>query len=103
MDGEIKELIKHHDGCKRLTEMEGVGPISAVLLYASLGTGEAFKNGREFASFLGLVPRQSSSGGKQKLLGISKRGDKYIRTMLIHGARVAVAQTDRINRHSPER
>ena len=57
MDDEIKTLIKEHDGCQRLTQMEGVGPISAILLYASLGTGETFKNGREFSSYIGLTPK----------------------------------------------
>ena len=99
----VEDIHKNHPIAQRLTTIPGVGPMAATAIIASVADPTIFKNGREFASFLGLVPRQSSSGGKQKLLGISKRGDKYIRTMLIHGARVAVAQTDRINRHSPER
>lgn len=91
MDSEIKELIKHHDGCKRLTEMEGVGPISAVLLYASLGTGEAFKNGREFSAYIGLTPKQFSSGGKTNIIGISKYvANRRLRAVLITGARAYV-------------
>jgi len=73
MNVEIKELVKQHPGCCRLTALEGVGPISAVLLYASLGTGEAFSGSREFAAYLGLTPRQLSSGGKTNIVGLSKK------------------------------
>jgi len=88
MDAEVKALVKQHPGCRRLTALEGVGPISAVLLYASLGTGEAFSGGREFAAYLGLTPRQLSSGGKTNIVGLSKKiGNRQLRSVLIQGAR----------------
>jgi transposase len=75
---------------QRLGEVPGIGPITATALLASLGDGKAFASARQVAAWLGLVPRQDSSGGKPKLLGISKRGDVYLRTLLIHGARAVV-------------
>ncbi len=91
MNVEIKELVKQHPGCSRLTALEGVGPISAVLLYASLGTGEAFSGSREFAAYLGLTPRQLSSGGKTNIVGLSKKiGNCRLRSVLIQGARAYV-------------
>ena len=87
MNVEVKELVKQHPDCKRLTALEGVGPISAVLLYASLGTGEAFSGSREFAAYLGLTPRQFSSGGKTNIVGLSKKiGNCRLRSVLIQGA-----------------
>lgn len=91
MNVEIKTLVKQHPGCSRLTALEGVGPISAVLLYASLGTGEAFSGSREFAAYLGLTPRQLSSGGKTNIVGLSKKiGNCRLRSVLIQGARAYV-------------
>ena len=91
MNVEIKELVKQHPDCNRLTALEGVGPISAVLLYASLGTGEAFSGSREFAAYLGLTPRQFSSGGKTNIVGLSKKiGNCRLRSVLIQGARAYV-------------
>jgi len=91
MNVEVKELVKQHPDCKRLTALEGVGPISAVLLYASLGTGEAFSGSREFAAYLGLTPRQFSSGGKTNIVGLSKKiGNCRLRSVLIQGARAYV-------------
>ena len=91
MNVEVKELVKRHPDCKRLTALEGVGPISAVLLYASLGTGEAFSGSREFAAYLGLTPRQFSSGGKTNIVGLSKKiGNCRLRSVLIQGARAYV-------------
>ena len=88
---EIETLVQQHPGCRRLMELEGVGPISAVLLYATLGTGEAFANGRQFSAYLGLTPKQFSSGGKVNLVGISKRvANKRLRAVLIQGARAYV-------------
>jgi len=69
---QIEGLVKANEPCRRLLEIEGVGPISAVLLYATLGSGEAFCNGREFSAYLGLTPKQYSSGGKANLIGISR-------------------------------
>ena len=91
MDHQIAALIKQNPACNELTKLEGVGPISAVLLFASLGTGEAFKNGREYSAYLGLTPKQYSSGGKTQLVGISKRiANKRLRAILIQGARAYV-------------
>lgn len=88
MDKQVKTLVRQHSACKRLTALEGVGPISAVLLYASLGTGEAFSGSREFAAYLGLTPRQLSSGGKTNIVGLSKKiGNCRLRSVLIQGAR----------------
>ncbi|MDH3469618.1 MAG: IS110 family transposase [Gammaproteobacteria bacterium] len=88
MDKQVKALVKQHPACKRLPALEGVGPISAVLLYASLGTGEAFSGSREFAVYLGLTPRQLSSGGKTNIVGLSKKiGNSRLRSVLILGAR----------------
>jgi len=85
--------------CQRLREIPGVGPLIASAVMASIGNGTAFHKGREFAAWLGLIPRQSSTGGKVKLLGISKRGNRYLRTMFIHGARSLVLRVNR--EHSP--
>jgi len=86
----IELLFKENEVCKRLEKIPGIGELGATILASVLGNGSAFKNGRHFAAFLGLVPRQHSSGGKAKLLGISKGGDTYIRTLLIHGARAVL-------------
>lgn len=94
VDARIARLFKADPVCRRLTDVEGVGPITATALVAA-GDAKSFKNGRQMAAWLGLVPRQHSSGGKQTLLGISKRGDTYLRTLLIHGARAAVAAAKR--------
>lgn len=95
---ELEELIKQwhrqNEASCKLAEIPGIGPITASALAASVGDAKTFKNGRQLAAWLGLVPRQHSTGGKSTLLGISKRGDCYLRTLLIHGARsvVRVAQ-----------
>ena len=85
---QIKVLVKSNDACKRLLDIEGIGPIGAVLLFATLGSGEAFHNGREFSAYIGLTPKQYSSGGKTNLVGISRRvANKRLRSVLIQGAR----------------
>jgi transposase len=76
--------------CKEIMEIEGIGPITASAAVATIGDASVFKNGREVAAWLGLVPKQHSSGDKTRLLGISKRGDRYLRTLLIHGGRSVV-------------
>jgi transposase len=81
--------------CQRLREIPGVGPLIASAVVASVGNGAAFHKGREFAAWLGLIPKQFSTGGKSKLLGISKRGNRYLRTMFIHGARSLVLRANR--------
>jgi transposase len=89
-DEQIEKLFKENETCKRLEKIPGVGKLGATILAAVLGNGTAFKNGRHFAAFLGLVPKEHSSGGTTRLLGISKGGDTYIRTLLIHGARAVL-------------
>lgn len=79
----------------RLADIRGVGLLSATALASALGDGKAFRNGREFAAYLGLVPRQASTGGRERLLGISKRGDRYLRTLLVHGARAQLRHVRR--------
>src|SRR5207237_211685 len=88
-DQAIHQLFKAHEVAQKLAQIEGVGPIIATAILA-LGDLSVFKNGRHFAALLGLVPRESSSGNKQRLLGISKRGNPYLRRLLIHGARSAL-------------
>jgi transposase len=81
---------KENNACQKLMNIPGVGILSATAAVATIGDAKTFKSGREFAAFLGLVPRQSGTGGRVKLLGISKRGDVYLRTLLIHGARSVI-------------
>ena len=76
--------------CQRLMTIPGIGPLSATALVAAISDASAFKNGRQCAAWLGLVPRQHSTGGKERLLGISKRGDNSLRKLLIHGARATL-------------
>ena len=89
-DHKLKQLFKTNKNCQRIANIEGIGPIVATAILSRLVNPRQFKNGRHFSAFLGLVPGHVSSGGKRQLLGISKRGDVYVRTMLIHGARSAV-------------
>lgn len=81
---------KEDAASKKLMQIPGVGLLTATAAVATIGDAKAFKSGREFAAFVGLVPRQSGTGGRVKLLGISKRGDVYLRTLLIHGARAVI-------------
>lgn len=92
---EIETLSNTDPACRRLRQIPGIGPLAATAVVAAIGNGAAFHKGREFAAWLGLVPRQCSTGGKTKLLGISKRGNPYLRKMLIHGARAAVLRLKR--------
>ena len=88
-----KEIIAWHrssDLSRKLEKIPGIGPLAASALVASIADARSFENGRQVSAWLGLVPRQSSSGGKATLLGMSKRGDAYLRTLLIHGARSAI-------------
>lgn len=89
-DQAIKRLAQEHEGAKRLQQLRGIGPITATALIAAIGDGRQFARGRDAAAWCGLVPGQHSSGGKSKLLGISKRGDTYLRTLMIHGARAVL-------------
>src|ERR1043166_5280433 len=83
----MQHVFTENAQCQKLAHVEGIGPVIATALVAAVGTATEFANGRHLAAWLGLVPRQCSSGGKERLLGISKRGDGYLRTLLIHGAR----------------
>ena len=89
-DRKLQNIFNFNDDCKRIGKIDGVGVITATALVAAVGDPRAFKNGRELSAWLGLTPRQHSTGGKSVLLGISKRGDKYIRKNLIHGCRSVV-------------
>lgn len=88
-DQEIDKWCQTNEACRRLQTIPGIGPITATALVAAIGSGTDFRRGRDLAAWLGLVPRQYSTGGKQKLLGISKRGDPYLRQLFVHGARGA--------------
>lgn len=89
-DEQVGWIYGGNEACQRIGKVEGVGPITATAIVSAVGDPRVFKNGRQLSAWLGLVPRQHSSGGKPVLLGISKRGDKYIRTLLIHGARAVL-------------
>jgi transposase len=97
IDLKIKKIDQNSSDSKRLKEIPGVGVLTSTAILAVLGNPKSFKNGREFAAFLGLVPKQESSGGKAKLLGISKRGDVYLRSLLIHGARACIRFLEKQN------
>jgi transposase len=94
----IEQHVASHEPAQRLMAMPGVGPMTASAFCATVGDAKAFANGRQLAAFLGLTPRQHSTGGKPKLLGIHKQGDSYLRGLLVHGARavqrMAVKKTD---------
>jgi transposase len=90
LDTEIQEIAETDAMAIRLQQLRGVGPLVATALIATVGNGEQFTKGRQMAASIGLTPKQFSSGGKDRLLGISKRGDAYMRTILIHGARSVI-------------
>jgi transposase len=89
-DKQLATIYRRSSQCRRIAEVEGIGPVTATAIVAAICDGKSFSNGRQLSAWLGLVPRQHSSGDKQRLLGISKRGDPYLRTLLIHGARSVV-------------
>ncbi len=93
-DRRIERVLRASPLCQRIAQIEGIGPLGATALVAAVGDAKVFKNGRQLAARLGLVPKQHSSGGRNRLLGISKRGDRYLRTLLIHGARSVVSRCD---------
>lgn len=95
---EIEQIARDDDTCRRLVEIPGVGPLVATALVAAAGNGTGFSSGRDLAAWLGLVPRQHSTGGKPKLLGISKRGNPYLRRLFVQGARSALLHLRR-DRH----
>jgi len=87
---QVERISKEDARCQRLCQIPGFGPLVSTATVAAIGNGAAFRRGRDFAAWVGVVPRQYSTGGKQKLLGISKRGNRYLRRMLIHGARAVL-------------
>jgi transposase len=91
----LEAISQQHEACKLLQTIPGVGPLTATALVAAVGDVSMFKNGRQMAAWIGLVPRQHSTGGKDLLLGISKRGDTYLRMLLIHGARAVLRFADK--------
>ena len=94
LDRQIERMARADEQACRLMTIPGVGPMTATALLAAAGDIGTFRNGRELAAWLGLVPRQHSTGGKSHLLGISKRGDRYVRCLLVHGARSVIRQVD---------
>ena len=102
LDKQIEAIARSNPVTQRLQQLRGVGPLVATALVATVGDGSHFNKGRQMAAAIGLTPRQHSTGDKRRLLGISKRGDTYLRTLLIHGARAVVSQAkhrdDRLSR-----
>jgi transposase len=101
LDREIEQIARRDPVAIRLQQVRGIGPLTATALLATVGDASQFSNGREMAASFGLTPKQNSSGGKERLLGISKRGDAYLRSLLVHGARAVIrtaqAKTDRLS------
>src|SRR5467141_1427712 len=91
-DAVIGKTAHENEACRRLVAIPGIGPVTATALIATIGNGGAFHKGREFAAWLGIVPREHSTGGQQKLLGISKRGNSYLRRLFVQGARPVMQQ-----------
>jgi transposase len=89
-DRRVEAVARQTEPAQRLLQAPGIGPVTATALVATVGNAHAFRNGRQFAAWLGLVPRQHSSGGTRRLGRITKRGDVYLRTLLIHGARTVM-------------
>jgi len=101
-DHRVERLAKQNEATRRLMQVDGVGPVTATAVVATIGHGQAFQHGRQFAAWLGLVPKQHSTGGKTVLGRITKHGNVYLRTLLIHGARAVLQfsakRTDRKSR-----
>ena len=95
INAEVERIASSDAACQRLRQIPGIGPLVATAIVASIGNGSAFKKGREFAAWMGLIPRQHSTGGKARLYGITKRGNRYLRMILIHGARAVVLRSKR--------
>lgn len=93
----LQDWMRQDAACKAIAAIPGVGLLTATAAVATMGHAKAFRSGREFAAWLGLVPGQTGSGGKVQLLGISKRGDTYVRTLLIHGARSVLFHSKKPN------
>ena len=95
---ELEKLARKDEASRRLQTIEGIGPLTATAIVAKIGNGSEFQKGRDLSAFLGLVPKQHSSGEKQMLSGITKHGDCYIRQLLVHGGRACVQAASRINK-----
>ena len=95
MDMVIQQQARENESCQRLTTIPGVGPVTATALIAAVGNGSAFGKGRDLSAWMGIVPGEYSTGGKQKLLGISKRGNKYLRRLFVQGARSVLQRRDK--------
>ena len=91
---EVEHQSKQDEACQRLQTIPGFGPIVSSVFHSQIGNGEAYRRGRDASAALGLVPRQHRSAGKDTLLGISKRGDSYLRSLLVHGARAVVSRAE---------
>jgi transposase len=91
-DAVIQKMVCENEACQRLVKIPGIGPVTATAVMAAIGNGAAFRKGREFAAWMGVVPREHSTGGKQKLLGISKRGNSYLRRLFVQCARAVLQQ-----------
>ncbi len=96
---EIEALAKADSGCQRLMTVPGIGPLISSAMVSAVGDGAAFSKGRDFAAFIGLVPRQMSTGGQTILGRISKRGNTYLRTLVIRGARVILLRPENWSKH----
>jgi transposase len=86
----LREIFGSTEVCKRPAEVLGIGPVIATAVVGTVGDPRSFKNGRQFAAWLGLTPRQRSSGNRTLLLGVTKQGDTYLRTLFVQGARAAL-------------
>ena len=95
MDMVIQQEARENESCQRLPTIPGVGPVTATALIAAVGNGSAFGKGRDLSAWMGIVPGEYSTGGKQKLLGISKRGNKYLRRLFVQGARSVLQRRDK--------
>ena len=95
IEQKLEALCVQNKDCQRLLSIPGFGTLTATAMVSAIGDITTFKSGRELSAWLGLVPRQHSTGGKPTLLGISKRGDTYLRTLLIHGGRTVVRVADK--------
>jgi len=88
MDAVLQRTAQENEACQRLTSIPGIGPVTATALVAAIGNGAGFRRGRDLAAWVGMVPREYSTGGKQKLMGISKRGNSYLRRLFVQGRSV---------------
>jgi len=91
-DALIEQTARENEDCRRLVKIPGLGPVTATAVIAAIGNGAAFRKGREFAAWMGVVPREHSTGGKQRLLGIGKRGNRYLRKLFVQCARAVLQQ-----------